>query len=53
MERYRAARADIVRTDLSGAVRVALTGTDVQVTTERAAAPRYWRTPEAPRPRIE
>jgi competence protein ComEC len=53
MDRYRSAGADIVRTDLGGAVRVALTGTDVKVTTERATAPRYWRTPEVPQRRIE
>jgi competence protein ComEC len=45
MDRYRSAGADIVRTDLGGAVRVILSGTDVKVTTERAAVPRYWRTP--------
>jgi competence protein ComEC len=43
--RYRDAGADIVRTDLSGAVRVQLGGRDVQVTTERAVQARYWRTP--------
>jgi competence protein ComEC len=45
MDRYRDAGADIVRTDLGGAVRVLLTGRDVQVTTERARQARYWRTP--------
>jgi competence protein ComEC len=45
MERYRDAGADIVRTDLSGAVRVHLGARDVQVTTERARQARYWRTP--------
>jgi competence protein ComEC len=45
MDRYRAAGAQIVRTDLGGAVQVLLTGTDVRVTTERARQARYWRTP--------
>jgi competence protein ComEC len=45
LERYRNAGADIVRTDLSGAVRVQLGGRDVQVSTERARQARYWRTP--------
>jgi competence protein ComEC len=45
MERYRDAGADIVRTDLSGAVRVHLGARDAQVTTERARQARYWRTP--------
>jgi competence protein ComEC len=45
LDRYRGAGADIVRTDLSGAVRVQLGGRDVEVTTERARQARYWRTP--------
>jgi competence protein ComEC len=45
LQRYRDAGADIVRTDLSGAVRVHLGARDVQVTTERARQARYWRTP--------
>jgi competence protein ComEC len=45
MDRYRDAGADIVRTDLGGAVQVLLGGKDVRVTTERARQARYWRTP--------
>jgi competence protein ComEC len=45
MERYRLAGADLLRTDLGGAVRVVLGGAEIRVTAERAAAPRYWRTP--------
>jgi competence protein ComEC len=45
MERYRGAGADIVRTDVGGAVEVRLGASEVRVTTERARRPRYWRTP--------
>jgi competence protein ComEC len=45
LDRYRDAGADIVRTDLSGAVRVELGAREVRVTTERARQARYWRTP--------
>ena len=41
--RYRAAGVEVLRTDRDGAVQVRLTREGVQVTTERASAPRYWR----------
>jgi competence protein ComEC len=41
--RYRAARAEVLRTDRDGAVQVRLTGEGVQVRSERSSAPRYWR----------
>ena len=43
LERYRAAGASILRTDLDGAVQIRLTDKGVQVNTERSSAPRYWR----------
>jgi competence protein ComEC len=45
LERYRAAGAHILRTDLDGAVQVRLMNKDVQVDTGRTRMPRYWRTP--------
>ena len=43
LERYRAAGAYILRTDLDGAVQIQLTNEGVQANTERSSAPRYWR----------
>jgi competence protein ComEC len=43
LERYRAAGAGILRTDLDGAVHVLLKGQEVAVAAERARRPRYWR----------
>ena len=43
LERYRGAGAEVVRTDLDGAVEVRLTADGARLTTERARRPRYWR----------
>jgi competence protein ComEC len=43
LERYRAAGASILRTDLDGAVQIQLMNEGVQVNTERSSEPRYWR----------
>jgi competence protein ComEC len=43
LERYRAAGAGILRTDLDGAVHVVLKGQEITVAAERARRPRYWR----------
>jgi len=43
LERYRAAGAGVLRTDLDGAVQVLLTKNGVRVAAERARQPRYWR----------
>jgi competence protein ComEC len=45
LERYRAAGAQILRTDLEGAVHVRLGLQEVMIDTERARRPRYWRAP--------
>ena len=45
LERYRAAGAAILRTDLDGAVHVVLSRDGVSVAGERALRPRYWRAP--------
>jgi competence protein ComEC len=42
LERYRSAGVQVLRTDLDGAITVALGG-EVAVTGERALRPRYWR----------
>ena len=43
LERYRAAGAKVMRTDLDGAVHVVLDGKEPRVQAERARRPRYWR----------
>jgi competence protein ComEC len=45
LARYREAGAAVLRTDLDGAVEVRLTAGHVELTTERAREPRYWRSP--------
>src|SRR6266850_2068600 len=42
LERYRAAGAEILRTDLDGAVLVRLAATGIEVQTERRRRSRYW-----------
>ena len=42
LERYRAAHAQVLRTDLDGALTIILKG-EIQVGAERARHPRYWR----------
>jgi competence protein ComEC len=42
LERYRAAGAEILRTDLDGAVLVRLAATGSEVQTERRRRARYW-----------
>ena len=42
LERYRAAGAGVWRTDMHGAVHVALSGQDVAVSGERVKRARYW-----------
>jgi competence protein ComEC len=43
MERYRSAGAQVVRTDLDGAVEVRLGENQIQLIPERSRTPRYWR----------
>jgi competence protein ComEC len=43
LERYNAAGARVVRTDLDGAIHAVLDGREVRVERERARRPRYWR----------
>ena len=43
LERYVSAGTSIVRTDRDGAIHVLLGPAEVQVETERARRPRYWR----------
>jgi competence protein ComEC len=43
LARYRAQGAQVLRTDLDGAVHVRLRASDIEVSTERRARPRYWR----------
>jgi competence protein ComEC len=45
LERYRAAGATVLRTDLDGAVHVRLHGVQLRVEAERTRRPRYWRQP--------
>jgi len=42
LERYRAAGAEVLRTDLDGAVLVRLAATGIEVQTERRRRARYW-----------
>ncbi len=42
LERYRAAGAEVLRTDLDGAVLVRLAATSIEVQTERRRRSRYW-----------
>ena len=43
LERYRGAGAQVLRTDLDGAVQVHLSGNRTSIGTQRASSPRYWR----------
>jgi competence protein ComEC len=43
LSRYREAGVTIVRTDLDGAVSVRLSASSVELATQRASQPRYWR----------
>jgi competence protein ComEC len=43
LERYRAAGARVVRTDLDGAIHAVLSGRELRIERERARRPRYWR----------
>jgi competence protein ComEC len=45
LERYRAAGADVLRTDRDGAIHVVLGSGALQIASERARRPRYWRRP--------
>ncbi len=52
LERYERARVHILRTDLDGAVTVLLKKELLEVSAERARAPRYWRRSAAPGPPV-
>jgi competence protein ComEC len=52
LERYERAQVRVLRTDLEGAVTVLLKRELIEVSAERARAPRYWRRVTIPEPRV-